>query len=155
MRSDSTTPSPAFSAPSPGAAPPDLPTPPATPAPEAARSEPAPKAQAPTTAAQKRRSGRFRVEGVRCDRGEPLDMSLEGMRLRTRRSWPVGESREVCLRTSSIRLTLSARCAWAQREGLLRHTIGVIFDGTTPAQRETIAHLARTHAARVERRSAA
>lgn len=140
MRSDSTTPSPAFSAPSPGAAPPDA---------------QAPKAQAPANAAQKRRSGRFRVEDVRCDRGEPVDMSLEGMRLRTRRSWPVGESREVCLRTSSLRLTLHARSAWAQREGLLRHMVGLIFEGTTPAQRETLAHLARTHAARAARRSAA
>lgn len=107
------------------------------------------------SAAQKRRLGRVRIEGVRCDRGEPLDMSMQGLRIRSRRAWPVGEVRAVTLRTSRLRITLPGTCVWAQKEGMFRHLLGVSFEHASPEQQAVIAELAHTHTMRVQSRRAA
>ncbi len=111
---------------------------------------PAPAQRAHVSAAQQRRLGRVRIEGVRCDRGEPLDMSMQGLRIRSRRAWPVGETRPLTLRTSRLKITLPATCVWAQREGVFRHLLGVSFEHASAAQQAVVAEVAHTYTMRVE-----
>lgn len=99
---------------------------------------------------QQRTSGRLHVEGLTCDRGRIIDLSVRGMRVRCKRGWIVGQRREVTLASPRVRLRLPARCVWARRDGFFSWTVGLAFDGATPDQLRDVAELALIHAARLE-----
>ncbi len=100
--------------------------------------------------------GRLQVDGLSCDRGRVIDLSIRGMRMRSRRGWGVGQRREVELVSGGTRLRLPARCVWARRDGIFSWTIGLAFEGATPEQLRVAAELSLLHEARLdsERRAA-
>jgi len=99
---------------------------------------------------QQRTSGRLHVEGLTCDRGRIIDLSVRGMRVRCKRGWVVGQRRDVTLASARTRLRLPARCVWARHDGFFSWTVGLAFDGATPDQLRDVAELALIHAARLE-----
>jgi hypothetical protein len=100
--------------------------------------------------ANARRAGRLLVEGLACDRGCIIDLSVRGMRLRSRRAWTVGQRRDITLSSARTRLVLPARCVWARRDGLFSWTIGLAFDAANPQQLQVAGELALIHAARLD-----
>ncbi|MBL0922038.1 MAG: PilZ domain-containing protein [Phycisphaerales bacterium] len=97
-------------------------------------------------------AGRVHVEGLSCDRGRIIDLSVRGMRLLRRRAWAPGRKGHVTLMSVGARLTLPARCVWSRRDGMFAWTVGLAFDGATPEQLRTVGELALIHAARLDSR---
>ena len=102
-----------------------------------------------------RKHGRLRVEGLTCDRGRILDLSISGVRLRTRSAWGPGETRQVTLRSAGASLSAPAKCVWSRREGLFTWTLGLSFEEASPEQLRAVGELALVYAARLEAARAA
>lgn len=92
----------------------------------------------------------MQVDGLSCDRGRVIDLSIRGMRMRCRRGWAVGQKREIVLISGGTRLRLPARCVWARRDSLFSWTIGLAFEGATPEQLRVAAELSLIHEARLD-----
>lgn len=96
----------------------------------------------------RRATGRLETEALACDRGEILDLSKSGARLRTRWPWKEGRIRPVTIVAHDFVVTLEARCVWAVKESLLRHTIGLHFINVPAEKQDRLAEVARQFAAR-------
>ncbi len=77
---------------------------------------------------ERRNSKRSSVHGIWCDKGQVVDMSERGMRLKMQRRWQEGKTRKVTVSDDSECVTLDARCVWCRQEGLFLHAVGVAFD---------------------------
>jgi hypothetical protein len=73
----------------------------------------------------RRKSGRIKGGQVYCSRGDVLDISAGGMRLRSRRR--LEGQLEMELRTHHRRVTLQTRIIWCKRVGFRKFDIGVQF----------------------------
>ncbi len=104
----------------------------------------------PEPRSNQRRVGRWGVDGLSCNKGEIIDLSVRGMRIRTKRAWVVGQRREIVLSSRRTRLVIPARCVWARRDGLFSWTIGLAFDAANVEQLTVAGELALIHAARLE-----
>lgn len=102
-----------------------------------------------------RRFGRVRVEGLTCNRGRIIDLSIRGMRVRACGTWAPGEHKAVTLRSAGTTLTLPATCVWSRREGIMRWTIGLSFESATPDQLRVVGEMALAHSARLDAARAA
>lgn len=96
----------------------------------------------------RRAAGRMETEALACDRGEILDLSKSGARLRTRWPWKEGRTRPVTIVAHEFVVTLEARCVWAVKEGLFRHTIGLHFENVPAEKQDRLAQVALLFAAR-------
>lgn len=96
----------------------------------------------------RRVTSRLRTESLECDRGVVLDLSKTGARLSTRRPWKEGKTREISIHGLDKAVTLNAKCVWAVKDGLFKHTIGLHFVGVTEEQQRQLAEMARHFAAR-------
>ena len=91
--------------------------------------------------ADRRRAGRIKGTGLRCNRGRVIDLSSGGMRLRSPRRLR-GEL-EVELWTRIRRLDVRAKVVWTTRVGFRKYNIGLQFRDVTPdAARELTAFAA-------------
>lgn len=93
-----------------------------------------------------RSSGRRSPSGVACSAGEVMDLSAAGMRLRTRRPWPEGESRTVMLEEAvGGRLEITAVSVWCRKEGWRRYVVGLRLEAADDAQRDALASMIERH----------
>ncbi len=92
-----------------------------------------------------RKKNRVNVVLLECDLGQLLDLSLTGLRLRSKRRPQLGsEPFSIALSISGEpELTLTARVVWVRRAGLTSHEVGLEFVNVTPAQMVGISRLAR------------
>jgi len=96
----------------------------------------------------RREGARTRVEDLRCNRGEILDLSQSGARILTWRPWRMNKVAPLVIVGAGGAITLEARCVWTWKEGLFRHVVGVYFESVTPEQRQVLHELAREYEAR-------
>jgi anti-sigma B factor antagonist len=90
----------------------------------------------------RRKFKRFCPESLTCDRGEIVDISAGGMKIRSRRR--LRRRVKLRLRSDTIELPLVARVAWSRRLGFRRYEIGLSFvDLTTHDARELAAIVGR------------
>jgi hypothetical protein len=110
------------------------------------RAEPAAaKAQA---AANARRHGRVRCEGLDSSLGEILDMSASGTRvaLNRRASFKAGELVELTVETLDVCIRMSARVVWTRRISARRSEAGFEFLNLTGEVRQVLAMVGRAAA---------
>jgi hypothetical protein len=88
------------------------------------------------------------MDALQCDRGEILDLSKTGARLRTRWAWREGRTRPLTIIANEFVVNLHARCVWSVKDGFLKHTIGLHFEDITPAKQEKLAQIAQQFAVR-------
>lgn len=96
----------------------------------------------------RRAASRTDTQALSCDRGEILDLSKSGARLRTRWPWKEGRTRPVTIVAHEFVVTLEARCVWAVKEGLFRHTIGLHFENVPAEKQQRLAEVASLFASR-------
>ncbi len=99
-----------------------------------------------TTGRERRRTDRVRVKGLICDRGEVIDLSTKGMRLRVHRRWNEGQVRTITVVEGEVSVPVEARCVWCRQESMFNHIIGLAFQHTTERDVERLAQIA-VHAA--------
>jgi hypothetical protein len=93
-------------------------------------------------ARERRRADRVRVKGLLCDRGEVIDLSTKGMRLRVHRRWHEGHVRTITVVEGGVAVPVEARCVWCRQEGMFNHVIGLAFQHTTERDVERLAEIA-------------
>ncbi len=96
----------------------------------------------------RRAAGRLETESLSCDRGEILDLSKTGARLRTRWPWKEGRIRTVTVVAHEYVVTVEARCVWAVKDGLFKHTIGLHFVNVPVEKQTRLEDVARMFASR-------
>ena len=111
----------------------------------AARTQPAP-ANVATPARERRRADRVRVKGLLCDRGEVIDLSTKGMRLKVHRRWHEGHVRTITVVDGDASVPVEARCVWCRQEGMFNHVVGLAFQHTTERDVERLSLIASRHA---------
>ena len=96
-------------------------------------------------AAERRRHGRLRTEGVNCSLGEVVDLSASGMRVlrKGRRSAEVGETVALTLDYEGFTLSVDARVVRLEKAGFRRHIYGLEFQQVNPDVQDQLTHLAR------------
>jgi hypothetical protein len=101
--------------------------------------------------ANKRRPGRMRCERLACGRGQVLDLSQTGARIRTR-SWfgpRKGERRRLTFDTAMGKsVPFTCRVVWVRRLVWTRYELGLEFLDLSDIQRHQLAEMARVHAGR-------
>jgi PilZ domain len=85
--------------------------------------------------------GRARADAVDCDRGQVLDISRGGMRLRAWRPWSEGERRTIMLTGMHVGVTLTGKCVWVNRESRFKHVMGLEFEGLNDTTESIIREL--------------
>ncbi|MEM6459203.1 MAG: EAL domain-containing protein [Planctomycetota bacterium] len=91
---------------------------------------------------EKRRHGRYRPEGLRCNLGQVIDLSLGGMRVLSRRRLEGDVTVE--LRTPRQGpMSLAGRVTWCRVLGPREHVLGLTFEGLGEAEREGLGALVR------------
>ncbi len=83
---------------------------------------------APPAGAERRSAERLRVRGLWCDKGQVIDLSTAGMRLRVLRRWNEGHTRTITIVDEHALIPVQARCVWCRQEGLFAHVVGLAFD---------------------------
>jgi hypothetical protein len=81
---------------------------------------------------ERRGAERLRVKGLWCDKGQIIDLSKSGMRIRVLRRWHEGQTRSITIVDDHDSAPVEARCVWCRQEGLFAHVVGLAFDGLTP-----------------------
>ena len=102
--------------------------------------------KAPDASTDRRKSRRIRVKGLICDRGEVIDLSTKGMRLRVHRRWHEGQLRAITIVDHEYSVPVEARCVWCRQEGMFTHVIGLAFQRTSDNDVERLAAIAARHA---------
>lgn len=94
-----------------------------------------PRPLTPATATankDRRRATRTKVRGLLCDRGEIIDLSTKGMRLRVRWRWQESQIRAITIVDGDISVPVHARCVWCRQEGMFTHIVGLAFQRAQP-----------------------
>jgi len=81
---------------------------------------------AASEAADRRKGGRFRQEGLSCSVGEVLDLSVSGMRVRSGTSLK-GEIDVELFDRQGARLKLRCLVAWSKAHGSSAFDLGLVF----------------------------
>jgi PilZ domain len=81
---------------------------------------------------ERRRSGRLKGRSLRCNRGEVMDLSAGGLRIRSSRRY--SSKLPVQLWTPTRRVTVPAQVRWVKRLGFRKYEIGLQFYDLTPEQ---------------------
>lgn len=98
----------------------------------------------PEDAANKRRHGRLRCDGLRSSFGTILDVSASGVRLKCGRRGPTpGETIDLYLVGSERCVKFSAKCVWCKRTGLFNQEIGLEYIGMTEETRRSLMVIVR------------
>lgn len=92
--------------------------------------------------AERRKERRVRVKGLLCDRGEVIDLSSKGMRLRVHRRWQEGQVRTLTIVDGEHSVPVEARCVWCRQEGMFAHVIGLAFQHTDPSGVQRLVQIA-------------
>lgn len=103
---------------------------------------------APRTArspAERRRDRRLRVKGLVCNRGQVVDLSARGMRVRTFRRWPEGHARSLTVVDGRDAIPVTARCVWCRQESMFTHVVGLAFEDVTVEQTARLHAIAERH----------
>ncbi len=79
--------------------------------------------------AERRRFGRLKGGKLQCNRGQVLDISAGGMRLRSPRRYSSRLTVDVW--SASRRVTIPAEVVWTKRIGFRRYEIGLEFHDVT------------------------
>lgn len=97
---------------------------------------------------ERRRSGRVRIEGIRCGLGELADIGAAGMRVEVRRRPKLepGEVKGITLKAPDGPLELRARVVWVRELERGRFGIGLEFEALSDAQRAGVREIARSSA---------
>lgn len=95
-----------------------------------------------TPVRERRKARRLRVKGLICDRGEVIDLSTKGMRLRVHRRWNEGHVRTITIVTGEDSVPVEARCVWCRQEGMFSHVVGLAFQHTSEGDVERLARIA-------------
>lgn len=98
--------------------------------------------------AEKRRGGRVRVQDVKSNQGEVVNISGGGVKVRTRRAWEDGERRIISLKAGSHCVSLAAKCTWREQTGPRQWIIGLEFGPRTREQERIIKEIARAYTVR-------
>lgn len=91
---------------------------------------------------ERRGVSRKPVHGIWCDKGQVVDMSDRGMRLKMQRRWHEGKVRKVTVSDESECVTVDARCVWCRQDGLFLHSVGLAFDGVPAEKLEILQRVA-------------
>ncbi len=97
-------------------------------------------------AQERRKAERVRVKGLICDRGEVIDLSTKGMRLRVHRRWNEGHVRTITIVDGGVCVPVEARCVWCRQESMFNHVVGLAFQHTTASDVEQLGQIAARHA---------
>jgi hypothetical protein len=90
---------------------------------------------------ERRRARRIRVKGLICDRGEVIDLSTKGMRLRVHRRWNEGHVRTITIVDGESSVPVEARCVWCRQEGMFSHVVGLAFQHTDATDVQRLARI--------------
>lgn len=96
---------------------------------------------------ERRVSRRHAVTGLWCDKGQVLDLSGMGLRLKSPRRWQEGRLCSVTLGDGDISICVEARCVWCRQDGLFSHQIGLLFERVEPELSAQLARLVAAHEA--------
>jgi hypothetical protein len=97
-----------------------------------------------------RRVSRKRVAALKCDAGSIVDFSARGMRLTCRRGWKVAASRDVAIASAEASISVRAKCVWTRREGLMKHLVGLAFEGMSAEQTRALEKFVADHAVNLD-----
>lgn len=97
--------------------------------------------------ANKRRHGRIKCQGVRCNMGDVLDISASGMRVRTRIKPPTSE-RVFAIQIEGVGepIVVGARCVWVKRVGWFTREVGLVFEAISSESVQGLRRLAQAAA---------
>ncbi|MHC4948311.1 MAG: PilZ domain-containing protein [Planctomycetota bacterium] len=95
--------------------------------------------------ANRRRTGRLGLEGVRCDLGEVHDLSCSGMGIVSRKGLRVGTETPVVIMAGPDNVLVRARVCRAKKLGLFRHELGLEFVDVTDETRDRLTGIASIH----------
>lgn len=90
----------------------------------------------------RRNARRIRVKGLICDRGEVIDLSTKGMRLRVHRRWNEGHVRTITIVSDGTAVPVEARCVWCRQEGMFSHVVGLAFQYPNPDDVQRLSRIA-------------
>lgn len=93
---------------------------------------------------ERRRTTRVKVRGLICDRGEVIDLSTKGMRLRVHRRWNEGHVRTITIVGGGSAVPVEARCVWCRQEGMFAHVVGLAFQHTPKTDLDRLAMIVST-----------
>jgi hypothetical protein len=92
----------------------------------------------------KRRHGHFRMQAVRCSKGTIEDISMTGMKVRSRRALrPGGKPRTFVIDLGDGKLRVQGRVMWSARGGRCGNRAGIEFIDLTDEHRDALRMLAR------------
>lgn len=96
--------------------------------------------------ANRRKHGRFRVQGFGSSLGQVLNISATGAQIRfdATAALPVGQSISVVVETPNGPVNAVARVVWWRRAGWFGHEAGLEFRELTPSARAAFAALAKS-----------
>jgi len=94
---------------------------------------------------ERRGAERVRVKGLWCDRGQVVDLSSRGMRLKTMRRWPEGQVRTLTLVDGGDSVPVDARCVWCRQDSMFSHVVGIAFEKLDTPQLEILGRIAQRH----------
>jgi len=95
--------------------------------------------------ADRRSAARLAVRGLWCDKGQVIDLSARGMRLKVHRRWTEGRTRTLTIVDHGDAIPVVARCVWCRQEGLFAHHVGLAFDHVDDETASAIERLAERH----------
>lgn len=110
------------------------------------------RADAAPSPTERRRGGRLRIERLRCELGEVLDLSPTGARVLAGRFRNVPQGLVLpALRFragGAVTIPVRARVARSSSVGTWRREVGLQFEELDDAQREMLSELGRVHSVR-------
>lgn len=76
---------------------------------------------------ERRTSQRTLTAPITCNRGTIIDLSINGMRLRSRLPWGEGTQRRITLKHNGAAVSLWAECVWRRKDAPFQHITGLAF----------------------------